>query len=127
MSKRWFTSDWHLGMKTLLNKNVMLEDTRPFADVIAMNKFIITTVNSQASEDDLIVHVGDLACFDTDMKIKPASMLAQINATVINIHGNHDTTNKVKSLCDSMRTVLGSKYTAVSVSHYPTYDKRAKD
>lgn len=26
-----------------------------------------------------------------------------------------------------MRTVLGSKYTAVSVSHYPTYDKRAKD
>ena len=105
----------------------MHEDARPFATIEQMNNHIISSVNSQATEDDLIIHVGDLAFFDTDLKIKPADMLAQIAATVINIHGNHDTTNKVKSLCESMRIHLGKKYTAVSVSHYPTYDKRAKD
>lgn len=102
----------------------MHKDTRLFPDVNTMNKFIISTVNNQASADDLIIHVGDLACFDTDNHIKPVEMLSHINATVINIHGNHDTTNKVKSICESMRTRLG-KYTAVSVSHYPTYDRRA--
>lgn len=29
-------------------------------------------------------------------------------------------------MCSSMRTQLGKKYTAVSVSHYPTYDRRAE-
>lgn len=107
MSKRWFTSDWHLGMQTLLSRSVMHDDVRPFSTVDEMNKYIIQTVNLQASSDDLIVHVGDLACFDTDIKLKASAMLDHVNATVVNIHGNHDTTNKVKSLCDSMRIVLG--------------------
>lgn len=127
MSKRWFTSDWHLGMQTLLNRNVMHEQTRPFKTIDEMNSFIIQSVNAQATDEDLIVHIGDLACFNTDLKIKPADMIAQVNASLINIHGNHDTSNKVKSICDSMRIQLGKKYTAVSISHYPTYDKRAKD
>lgn len=125
MSKRWFTSDWHLGMQTLLNRNVMHNDTRQFTNVNEMNQYIINSINSQVSKEDVIVHVGDLACFNSSLKIKPIEMLQQVNATVFNIHGNHDTTNKVKSLCESMRTRLGNKYTAVSVSHYPTYDKRA--
>ena len=127
MSKRFFTSDWHLGMQTLLNKNIMQDEVRPFKDIYEMNDFIIKSVNNQASEEDMIIHVGDLACFNTDDKIKPAELLSKINASVINIHGNHDTTNKVKSLCDSMRIKLGKKYTAVSISHYPTYDRRAQD
>ena len=105
----------------------MREEVRPFANVDEMNNAIIDAVNLQATEDDLIIHVGDLACFNADHKVKPNVLVNMINATVINIHGNHDTTNKVKSLCDSMRLSLGQKYTAVSVSHYPTYDRRAID
>lgn len=48
----------------------MHDDVRPFSTVDEMNKYIIQTVNLQASSDDLIVHVGDLACFDTDIKLK---------------------------------------------------------
>jgi calcineurin-like phosphoesterase family protein len=91
-----------------------------------MNRAIIGRANMQASADDVIVHVGDLACFSSLAEVKPAELLKQVKATVVNIHGNHDTTNRVKSLCSSMRTQLGKKYTAVSVSHYPTYDRRAE-
>ena len=111
MSKRHFTSDWHLGMQVLLDKNIMGNDVRNFENVDQMNHAIITAANMQCPKDDIIIHVGDLLKF--------------VNAQLINIHGNHDSNNKVKSICYSMRTVLGKKYTAVSVSHYPTYDKRA--
>lgn len=127
MSKRFFTSDWHLGMETLLNQHIMHDDARKFNSVEQMNKAIIDAVNKQSNSDDIIIHVGDLACFNTLFKIKPVELIKDIQATVVNIHGNHDTTNKVKSLCDSMRIQLGKKYTAVSVSHYPTYDRRAID
>lgn len=125
MAKRFFTSDWHLGMSTLLNKNVMHEEARNFRNVNEMNETILKNVLSQSKKDDLIIHVGDLACYNSTDVIKPNEILQKIDATLINIHGNHDTTNKVKSLCTSMRLTLGKKYTAVSVSHYPTYDKHA--
>lgn len=105
----------------------MHDEVRPFATVDDMNKAIVNAVNAQTNEDDLIIHVGDLACFNTTTKVKPAELIKDINASIINIHGNHDTTNKVKSLCNSMRISLGKKYTAVSVSHYPTYDRRAQE
>ena len=125
MSKKFFTSDWHFGMSTLLNKSIMHDNVRPFKNTTEMNNFIIASINSQANADDIIIHAGDLACYNTIDKIKPNEILSKINATVLNIHGNHDTSNKVKSICDSMRIHLGKTFTDVSVSHYPTYDSRA--
>lgn len=125
MSKRHFTSDWHLGMQVLLDKNIMGNDVRNFENVDQMNHAIITAANMQCPKDDIIIHVGDLYYFDSKNGEKPVDLLKFVNAQLINIHGNHDSNNKVKSICHSMRTILGKKYTAVSVSHYPTYDKRA--
>lgn len=44
----------------------------------------------------------------------------------MNLKGNHDISNRVKSLAISMRTALGKRYPNVSVSHYPSYDVHAK-
>lgn len=41
MSKRFFTSDWHLGMATLLNAAVMHEDVRKFKSIEEMNRMIV--------------------------------------------------------------------------------------
>ena len=56
----------------------------------------------------------------------PSSIISEkISATFINIRGNHDTANNVKSLCDSMQLHLGSKFPDVTAGHYPSYDPRA--
>lgn len=79
----------------------------------------------EASDEDIIIHAGDLACYGCDrgytgLNMKPAEILAEIPATVINIRGNHDEANKVKSLCSSMRLSLGKRFPNVSVSHWPS-------
>jgi len=58
------------------------------------------------------------------LEIKPYELLKDIRATFINIRGNHDLNNKVKSVCDSMHMFLSKRYPSVSLSHYPTYDRR---
>ena len=56
----------------------------------------------------MIVHIGDLCSFGIDRgtecgKKKPHDLVKDIPATFINIRGNHDLSNKVKSACDSMQ------------------------
>ena len=58
------------------------------------------------------------------LDVKPNELLKDISATFINIRGNHDLSNRVKSICDSMHIYLSKRYPSVSLSHYPTYDRR---
>lgn len=81
---------------------------------------------------DLIIHVGDLACFGSDrnhsgLEANPQSFIQKINATFINIKGNHDLNNRVKSACTCLQTSLGKRFPNVTVGHYPSYDIHAKD
>ena len=124
MPKRFFTADFHLGMS-----EVIKYENRPFETVEQMNDAFMRSCEVDACEDDTIIHVGDLYSFRRDrgqesMRLKPHEYLRRIKATFVNVRGNHDVNNKVKSVCDSMRTFLGRRYRSVSVSHYPTYDRR---
>lgn len=127
MSKRFFTSDWHLGGSLLLNKDIMKEDVRPFKSVEKMDAAILRSAHQRAKYDDMIIHVGDLACYGKDrghagLEIKPFDIISKIPATFVNIRGNHDLHNNVKSICDSMRIHLGKRFPDVSISHYPSMD-----
>ena len=134
MAKRWFTSDWHLGMQSILQ----FED-RPFKMIEKHDAALLRSACQRAKPDDTIIHIGDLFCYKQDMHVgqkgmsvkgsdkKPKDVLADISATFINIRGNHDLNNKVKSLCESMRIKLGRRFPSVSVGHYPSYDIHAKD
>lgn len=124
MSKRLFTADFHLGMDQMIKY-----ENRPFSSVDAMNQFYLDECITRAQAGDVIFHIGDLACFNRDRQsnglgVKPREALKGIRAEFINIRGNHDINNRVKSLCESMRIHLSSRYPNVSMSHYPTYDKR---
>lgn len=133
MAKRLFSADFHLGMSSILEF-----ENRPFKDIDAMNRALIRSCEQRAKEDDVIIHVGDLACFKADrhvegrhdvagLKVKPAELLRNIRAEFINIRGNHDVNNRVKSVCESMTIRLGKKYPNVVIGHYPSYDPRAAE
>src|SRR5574344_1598676 len=120
MPKRFFTSDWHLGMQQMIDCC-----NRPFSSVNKMNSFLIKSCNARAKPEDIVIHLGDFCCYGNDRgldgsKITPSEYLSQINATFVNIKGNHDPSNKTKSIADSIRTTLGHRFTSVSCSHYPS-------
>lgn len=120
MSRRFFTSDFHLYSKSVLDGY-----KRPFIDIYDMNGKIFKMCNSIAdSADDIIIHCGDLA--EKPQGINPSTLItSNIIATFVNIRGNHDNNNGVKSICSSMRTSLGKVFKDVSISHYPSIDERS--
>jgi len=134
MARRWFASDWHLGMQAILHF-----ENRPFKTIEAHDSALLRSACQRATVDDTIIHIGDLFCYKQDSHSKqyglpingsnkkPKDILSIIPATFVNIHGNHDLNNKVKSLCESMRISLGKRFPSVSVGHYPSYDSHAKN
>lgn len=126
MAKKFYTADWHLG-----SQHVLEVFNRPFSSIERMNKSIISTCNNIApSKSDIVIHVGDFACFKKDrgkigLAENPNKILQNISSTFFNIEGNHDTNNKVRSIGNYLRTTLGP-FVDVSVSHYPSNDERAK-
>lgn len=126
MSVRYFTADFHLGMSDILRF-----ENRPFKTIEDMNKCLLSQC-IKLNDDDIVIHAGDLYSFKADransgIDIKPAEYMSDVKATFINVRGNHDVNNKVKSVCSSMRTSLGKVFPDVSISHYPSYDKRCKN
>ena len=127
MAKRFFTADWHLSSQ-LVNKVY----GRPFSGVLEMNAGLVSNCNSVASEDDIVIHVGDFLIYGNDggfpgLKINPSVFLKEINATFVNLEGNHDPTNKTKSVGWFMETHLGNVFDSVSVSHWPSYSQKVRD
>lgn len=124
MACKFFTSDFHLGMAESL-----VFDQLPFETIEQHDKALLMSCKSLAKPEDVIYHLGDLACYHSDrngkgLSIKPYQLIKDIPATFLNIRGNHDLSNKVKSTCDSMHMRLSKRYPSVSLSHYPTFDHR---
>ena len=96
-----------------------------------MNEMLLRNINQRCHEDDLLIHCGDLAQYGNDrkwrgVKTNPREFIVAMKPTFINIEGNHDRGNKVKSVCTSMRTTLGKKYVSVSLGHYPSNHPAAR-
>ena len=121
MARKWFTSDFHFGMT-----DALVFDQLPFKTIEQHDKALLRSCKERAKTEDIIYHLGDLASFKSDrghkgLDVKPYELLKDISATFINIRGNHDLNNKVKSVCDSMHMFLSKRYPSISLSHYPTY------
>lgn len=134
MAKRFFTADFHLSMESILKF-----ENRPFASIAEHDAALLKSCCQRAKAEDVIFHVGDLFCYKQDLhgidsnsapngsQLKPADVISAIPATFINIRGNHDINNHVKSLCESMRIKLSRRFPSVSIGHYPSYSIHAKD
>lgn len=126
--RRFFSGDFHLGFSGL-----MTIEKWPFKSIEKHDNALIRSCKERANSEDIIYHLGDLASYGQDnhanlnskgLNVKPYELIKDIPATFINIRGNHDLSNKVKSVCDSMHICLSKRYPSVSLSHYPTYDSR---
>ena len=124
--RRYFTADLHLG-----SSKVLEVCKRPFLDNIEMTDKLIANCNEIAKEsDDVLYHVGDLYCLKDDNG-RPGMLLPwretrkRFTGTVVNIQGNHDPTNGVKSMAKSMRLTLGKMFNVV-LCHYPSTDPRSQ-
>lgn len=125
MSRRFFTSDLHFNSYCLVEEHV-----RPFKSVERMNEVLLKNINQRCNEDDILIHLGDFIQYGNDrkwagMKTKPFEFIKQIKPMFVNVQGNHDAHNNMKSACNSMRTYLGKRY-SVSLSHYPSNNPLAK-
>lgn len=114
MARRYWTSDFHISMPEIIEY-----ENRPFNSIDEMNNSFLSVCQA-LNPDDTIIHCGDLYCYNQN--IKPFDFIKNITPTFINIRGNHDLNNKVKSICDSLHFFLNKRYPYISASHYPTYD-----
>ena len=97
-----------------------------------MNTRLIDNCNSLATFEDIVVHVGDFLIYGNDkgeqgLKINPQFFIDKIHATFLNIEGNHDPSNKTKSIGWFIQTHLGNTFSDVSVAHWPSYHDKVKD
>ena len=84
MSKKFYTSDLHIGHKAILTF-----DNRPFLTLKEMHETIIKNWNETVSNNDLVYVLGDMFW---DNSLIP-EILPQLNGTKFLIKGNHDRIN----------------------------------
>ena len=128
MAHKFFSGDFHFG-----SSGLMAIEQWPFKTIEKHDLALIRSCQQRAKPEDVIYHLGDVAQYGDDghyhirskgLDVKPSELLKDIPATFINIRGNHDLHNKVKSVCDSMHMFLSKRYPSVSLSHYPTYSEK---
>ena len=85
----FFTADSHFSTSDM---SVLLRDYRPFNSLEEMNDEIIKIWNRQASEDDIIYHLGDFVNYNwIDMDYEPRLKFVQkIKAKIVLILGNNE-------------------------------------
>lgn len=101
MSKTFFIGDTHFN-----HTNIIRYCNRPFADVEEMNAALIANWNSVVSDNDLVIHVGDIGMGNKEVI---TNLVAQLKGRKWLIMGNHDRF-KVKDYYD-----MGFEY----VSEFP--------
>jgi calcineurin-like phosphoesterase family protein len=115
----WFTSDYHLGHKLILDYC-----NRPFKTLDEMNKQIIKRHNERVNPEDTVFHIGDF-CFKSandrgnGQNIKYDYWLSQLNGNIILLQGNHDLHNSVKTKIQKVIVSIGKK--RISLIHNPEH------
>lgn len=78
----FFTSDWHLG-----HANILQYDARPFKDLDAMHKALVSRFNATVKEDGITYFLGDMGLCKAEV-MEP--IIKQLNGFKMLILGNHD-------------------------------------
>lgn len=78
----FFTSDTHFGHKLMLR----LQRSQ-FADVDAMDRYLIDAWNARVAPDATVIHLGDISFRNADATV---AILKQLNGHKTLIEGNHD-------------------------------------
>jgi len=121
---KWFcTSDTHFG-----HWNICKYCERPFSSVGQMNKVLIDNWNSRVKDEDTVFVLGDF-CFKNTPggkngegeMVKAEFHLRQLKGNKICIKGNHDQTNSLHSIIESMEVKYGGHH--INMVHRPEHAK----
>ena len=77
----WFTSDWHLG-----HRNIIQYSDRPFRDVDHMNEELIARHNAMVKPNDLVIDVGDFSMNERIVE----SAIKRLHGRRTLVCGDHD-------------------------------------
>ena len=111
----FFTSDLHLGHKSIIGMNA-----RPFDDVEQMNRRLISGINERVTRDDTLWVLGDVSYRASKQAVLP--WLKKINCRDLRlVRGNHDKDwegeGVFAEICDYRELGLGGR--KVCLFHYP--------
>jgi len=114
MSKKWYTSDFHL-----FHNNIIKYCERPFKDIWEMHDAIVDGINSTIAPNDELFILGDVSFYGAEKVIK---ILEKIRGQKHFIIGNHDAKNMKK--WDGWRSVnhyleIKDQGQNVVLMHYP--------
>lgn len=82
MKQIFFTSDWHIG-----HKNVINFDNRPFRDLDHMHSELIRRFNNVVPKDGLTYFLGDMTFTGSELT---KNIISQLNGIKVLTLGNHD-------------------------------------
>lgn len=135
--KRWFTADPHFSHANIvryckrptLKKSDLNEKggwASPQAAIdaaVRADGFQLKRYNERVKPDDQVINVGDFLNYgaekgDPGLKNHPDVYFKQLNGIWVNIEGNHDANNGVRSIGRHLFTNIAKL--RVFVSHYPT-------
>lgn len=94
-SKKWFSSDWHI----LHKKIVEYTDRSAVTTQEDHEDWLIEVINKDVAKGDLLYILGDVS-FATDVSYTE-KVLKAINGQKIILKGNHDKTKDLKYLADN--------------------------
>ncbi len=101
----WYTSDTHFNHKNILN----LGDGRPFDTIEEHNETIVRNFNEVMGDDDLLVHLGDVALGPWPVGLSYVSRLPGVARCLV--PGNHDRVSSVEK--ESRRERFRADYEGV--------------
>ena len=120
----FFTSDLHLQST---DPGIVEWAHRPFKSVEKHDAALIRGIRERVKPEDMLIHVGDFMNYGKNRgreggRLKAEDYMALIDRNIVFLEGNHDPNNHIRTIGRTLTTKVG-KY-IVSISHYPSYDKR---
>lgn len=82
MSNVFFTSDWHVG-----HRNILQYSNRPFPSVEDMNEALVENHNRVVKSGDRVYHLGDFCLGSEELAV---STVKRLNGQKFLVFGNHD-------------------------------------
>ncbi len=121
----YFSSDLHL------NHEAVIKYGRRFGNVVEMNTFIISDINSKVRRDDLLVLLGDTMMVNKDYESFLSSIICE---NVIILVGNHCSLSKLLALQNNPKVKYVGYYLELVISgqivccsHYPMFHWNYQD
>ena len=113
MIKLYVIGDTHFG-----HSNIIDYCDRPFDTVEEMDKTMVKLWNRRVSEDDLVLHFGDVFFCSTDYMF---DIMDKLNGNIYLIRGNHDkqTRTKLEDRLGFIKVYDKIKVGYLTLSHRP--------